>query len=78
MPSRKRWDDFYVHLTTLVEDLSKEKSVYTGWVAFLLVTKYNKEGEDGINLLDPAGTMGGGGDTRVDLRKKRKVGDDEE
>ena len=52
LPSGMTLENLYAHLHTLGNDISKEKSRYTGWISFPILTKYN-EGSELIGCLDP-------------------------
>ena len=72
LPSGNTWDDLYSHLYDKSDDISGEKNGYTGWIAFAILTKYNDDNDDGIDLLNIDGSGGDGDGSRRDFRKKRK------
>ena len=74
LPSGKNWDDLYDYLLEKIEELSKEKSGYTGWIAFEVLTKYNDVGEDVLSIItSDGGSKRDGDESRLDYRKKAKT-----
>ena len=78
LPSGQSWDDLYLHLFEKGCEISKEKSGYTGWIGLCLLTQYNEEGNDAIDLFCVDGRGGDDEGSRQDFRKKQKLEHDHE
>ena len=48
------WDDLYEHIISQTSDISGEKTSCTGWIAFVLLTKYNDVGDEVLSIFDTA------------------------
>ena len=71
LPSGKSWDDLYDHIISKSTEISNEKSNYTGWIAFEVLTRFN---DVGVNLIS---VLASGKDVKdncghKDFRRKQK------
>ena len=53
LPSGKSWDDLYDHVISKSSEISNEKSNYTGWIVFEVLTQFNDVGVNLISALAP-------------------------
>lgn len=72
LPSGKCWDDLYSFLHDKSSEISTEKDLYHGWVAFEILTEFNSERKNHLCLLTTDGGDPAMAVSRVDFRRKVK------
>ena len=80
IPSGACWEDLCQHIISETHLISSKKSVYTGWIGFSILTKYNDSDDDALSVFDVEDRNRRDGDkgSRDDCRKKRKIEKDDE
>lgn len=77
LPSDKSWEEMYEHLLSCSNEISPKEAMFTGFFAFVCLSKYNEDGKNLLNVLalndgdDHDFGKGGRSESRKRLKKNK-------